>query len=42
MFNGELHIMKGILNLGFMSPLKCVFACLWEKAQELSSDYQVD
>lgn len=34
--------MKGIINVGPVSPLKCIWVCLWEEAIELSSGYQTD
>lgn len=40
MFNFEIHVMKGILNLETVSPLKCVSARLLKEAPELPLGYQ--
>lgn len=42
MFNLEIHVMKGILNLETVNPLKCVNACLLKEAPEIPLDYQDD
>lgn len=42
MFNFEIHVMKGILNLETVNPLKCVSARLLKEAPELPLGYRDD